>query len=180
MGRCNLASVVQYLPMPVLAGYLAYIGFFCGISAFGIMANKDVATIYDVPKIISTKSAILIAPGVVGGFMIYCSLRFVRSSLILPLCMAVILSAFFGIMCLSGWSLQDARDYGWIHPWSDPGSVLEAVELYELAAVDWSVMLGQIVKFLAMVVVVTVSSSLDVAAIEMELGRPVDYNQCVT
>ena len=53
----------------------------------------------------------------------------------------------------------------------------QAVELYDFERVDWSVFLGQITKFLAMVVVVTVSSALDIAAIEMELGRPVDYNQ---
>ena len=30
IGKLRLASVVQYLPMPVVGGYLAYIGFFCG------------------------------------------------------------------------------------------------------------------------------------------------------
>jgi MFS superfamily sulfate permease-like transporter len=177
VGKLNLASVVQYLPMPVLAGYLAYIGFFCGLSSFGIMANQDVATIYDVPLLFTVKSAILIFPGVIGGILIYCSLRFLRSSLTLPLCMVTILSTFFAIMALSGMSLEEARDYGWIHPYSEPGSPLQAVELYDFSRVDWSVLLRQATKFLAMVVVVTVSSSLDIAAIEMEVGRPVDYNQ---
>jgi hypothetical protein len=30
LGRLRLASLVQYLPMPVVGGYLAFIGFFCG------------------------------------------------------------------------------------------------------------------------------------------------------
>ena len=30
LGRLRLASVVQYLPMPVIGGYLAFIGYFCG------------------------------------------------------------------------------------------------------------------------------------------------------
>lgn len=30
LGRLRLASLVQYLPMPVVGGYLAYIGYFCG------------------------------------------------------------------------------------------------------------------------------------------------------
>ena len=121
VGRLNLASAVQYLPMPVLAGYLAYIGFFCGISAFGIMADQDVATIYDFPLLLSVKSAILIFPGVVGGILVYCSLRFLRSSLTLPLCMVVILSSFYSIMYMSGMSIEEARTYGWIHAYSDPG-----------------------------------------------------------
>lgn len=30
LGRLRLASLVQYLPMPVIGGYLAFIGYFCG------------------------------------------------------------------------------------------------------------------------------------------------------
>lgn len=30
IGRLKLATLVQYLPLPVIGGYLAYIGFFCG------------------------------------------------------------------------------------------------------------------------------------------------------
>lgn len=58
-----------------------------------------------------------------------------------------------------------------------PGSPLEAIKLYNFERVEWYVLVPQITKFLAMVVVVTVSSALDIAAIEMEVGRPVDYNQ---
>lgn len=29
VGRCKLADAVSYLPMPVVGGYLAYIGYFC-------------------------------------------------------------------------------------------------------------------------------------------------------
>ena len=177
VGKLNLASVVQYLPMPVLAGYLAYIGFFCGLSSFGMMADQDVATIYDIPMLLSWKSAILIFPGVLGGMLIYISLRFLRSPLTLPLCMLVILSGFFSILFFSGSNIEEARKFGWIHPYTSPGSPLEAVSLYDFSLVSWSVFPSQITKFLAMVAVVTVSSSLDIAAIEMEMGRPVDYNQ---
>lgn len=38
-------------------------------------------------------------------------------------------------------------------------------------------MLPQFPKFVGMVLVVAFSSSLDVAAIEMELGLPLDYNR---
>ena len=124
MGKLNLASVVQYLPMPVLAGYLAYIGFFCGLSSFGIMSDQDVATIYDIPLLFSVKSAILIIPGVFGGVLIYCSLRFRSSSLTLPLCMVFILSVFFAVLGLTGTSLEEARNYGWIHPYSEPGELM--------------------------------------------------------
>jgi SulP family sulfate permease len=42
--------------------------------------------------------------------------------------------------------------------------------------VEWSVLPGQALSWVAMVVVVAFSSCLDVAAIEMEMGTPLDYD----
>lgn len=43
LGRLRLASVVQYLPMPVIGGYLAFIGYFCGQAglAFASGVRRD-------------------------------------------------------------------------------------------------------------------------------------------
>eukprot|EP00976_Prorocentrum_cordatum_P060372 1175867-Prorocentrum_minimum.AAC.2 len=41
-GKCKLASLVQYLPLPVIGGYLAYIGLYCGLAGLGLMAGADV------------------------------------------------------------------------------------------------------------------------------------------
>ena len=43
----------------------------------------------------------------------------------------------------------------------------------------WSLLSRQIGRMIGMFVVVAFSSSLDVAAIEMELGLPLDYNRWV-
>ena len=41
-GRLKLASMMQYLPMPVIGGYLAYIGFYCGQAGVGMMTGVEV------------------------------------------------------------------------------------------------------------------------------------------
>ena len=46
--------------------------------------------------------------------------------------------------------------------------------------VVWSLVPGQFFMWVGMFLVVAFSSSLDVAAIEMELGLPLDYNKSVT
>ena len=43
--------------------------------------------------------------------------------------------------------------------------------------VDWGQVLPQFPRFVGMLLVVAFSSSLDVAAIEMELGLPLDYDR---
>ena len=41
------ASTVQFLPMPVVGGYLAYIGFFCGQAGLALMANVEIVHLAD-------------------------------------------------------------------------------------------------------------------------------------
>ena len=49
--------------------------------------------------------------------------------------------------------------------------------LYDLTKVQWDQVLAQLPRGIGMFLVVAFSSSLDVAAIEMELGLPLDYNR---
>ena len=49
--------------------------------------------------------------------------------------------------------------------------------LYDTSMVEWRQLPKQFVRLVAMFLVVAFSSSLDVAAIEMELGLPLDYNR---
>jgi SulP family sulfate permease len=121
VARLKLATVIQYLPMPVIGGYLAFIGFFCGQAGLAMMAGVQVTSILDWGQFCSARALILLAPGVVFGVTTYLLLCRVRSPYVLPCCMVGILTLFFATLLLSGASLQDARDYGWISPLSHPG-----------------------------------------------------------
>jgi sulfate permease, SulP family len=39
LGKGGMATLVQFLPMPVVGGYLAFIGFFCGQAGLALMAQ---------------------------------------------------------------------------------------------------------------------------------------------
>ena len=46
LGKFKLAQLVQYIPMPVLGGYLAYIGFFCFEASLSMMAGELITLLY--------------------------------------------------------------------------------------------------------------------------------------
>jgi SulP family sulfate permease len=114
VGRLKLASVVQYLPMPVIGGYLAFIGFFCGQAGLAMMAGVDVSGISDWDKLFTIQAVKFFSPGLIIGFAIYFLLGFFRSPFVLPACLAVSLVLFYGILWMTGMSMQDARDAGWV------------------------------------------------------------------
>ena len=51
IGRLRLASLAQYLPVPVVGGYLAYIGFYCGQAGLAMMSGVEVTSLKDWPKL---------------------------------------------------------------------------------------------------------------------------------
>ena len=50
-GRFKLGTLVAYLPIPVIGGYLAFIGLFCGQAGLGLMAHTTVRTPLDLFKL---------------------------------------------------------------------------------------------------------------------------------
>ena len=114
LGKMKLASVVQYLPLPVIGGYLAYIGFFCGQAGLAMMAGVEISTPSDWSKLLNLEKATLIIPGIILGTMQYVLLRSVKSAFTLPICMAVVLVVFYASLSGLGMNLQQARDSGWI------------------------------------------------------------------
>mmetsp|Transcript_32848 Transcript_32848/g.98911 ORF Transcript_32848/g.98911 Transcript_32848/m.98911 type:complete len:300 (+) Transcript_32848:1015-1914(+) len=114
---------------------------------------------------------------------------------VVPAVMLLAIVLFYAAKLSIGFSLDDARKHGWVGETPPPLSasgekagwrgipMLAPWQLYfpetGAGAVFANVMrvLPRVLpSWLAMVAVVAFSSSLDVAAIEMELGRPLDYD----
>ena len=173
VGKLRLAGYVQMLPTSVVAGYLAFIGWFCGKSGVGLMAGtSDLLTL---PILI--ENLVHILPGVFGGVFIYFSVRVLRHVAVLPTCILILLLMFYTGLSLTGSSIAQATVNGWIRE-AEPAPVWYLTWDYlKLNKVVWSALPQLLLTELSMVFVVALSSSLDVAAIELELKSPLNYNQ---
>lgn len=110
------------------------------------------------------------------GAGIFLVTRRVQHALTLPGCMALSVALFFATLAATGHTLADARALGWVAPALPPSPFYEAWALFDFRLVEWGVLPQILPTWLALVLVVAFSSSLDVAAIEMEVRRPLDYN----
>lgn len=123
VSKLKLASVIQYLPMPVIGGYLAFIGFFCGEAGLSMMANVQVSSIKDFHLFLEWNAIVSLTPGLIGGIAIYLIIRSIKSPYVLPCCMLGILAIFYIVLVCCGMSLADARDAGWIAPLAEPSTL---------------------------------------------------------
>jgi len=173
-GRMGLASAVSYLPLPVIGGYLAFIGYFCLQAGVGLCAGRSMSTISDWVYILDAHDAMLVAPGLVGGAAMTYAAR--RAPAALPVVMVAIPMSFYVVMILMGSSIQDARDVGWVGQTSTPVGPKDVFSLVSFGNVHWSVIPKIAGTWAGMVFVVAFSSCLDVAAIAMDMGEALDTN----
>jgi len=175
VGKFRLAQYVQRLPTCVMGGYLAYIGWFCGASGVQMMLEN-------LAKETSWYDTLLhVLPGVLGGIFLYIMVhtwgRIHSILVVLPTCMTILILGFYGALFATGTSFQEATNQGWFHASSSSSSISShPIEWYDtwqylrLDLVVWSALPSQGLTLLGMVFMVALGSSLDIAAIDMELG----------
>ncbi|EGZ29741.1 hypothetical protein PHYSODRAFT_470466 [Phytophthora sojae] len=177
MGKLRLAALASYLPMPVIGGYLAFIGIFCLYAGLALCTGLVINNVESMISVFDKAHDVLLCvPGVLGGaFLLVVSQRY-DNSFILSGAIMIMPVVFFFIMLVGGISMDEARDGGWIDPAKDPATVSELLNLFDFSQVHWDQLPKQFATWIGMVFVVAFSSCLDIAAIELDMGKKLDFN----
>lgn len=176
LGVCNCANVVSYIPLPVIGGYLAFIGYFCIVSGIGLCISQsmiDGSLLSDIRILSDTKPLILATPGLCAAIFMMLVTRYVKNDAALPVAMISIPTLFFIVLYFSGHSIDDARRNQWIGDESSSATLSKLLfDDFDLNLVHWDLIFSIrcITVWVGMVFVVSFSSCLDVAAIAMDVG----------
>jgi SulP family sulfate permease len=177
IGRMRLARFMSYLPMPVVGGYLGYIGFFCLEAGISICTGEPFESIADFAQLANWHSFLLCVPALFAGALFCWVARRFEHFAVLPGTMLAVPLLFYIGLGMSGHDLQDARDVGLVGAVREPAEWDHVLDLFDFSVVRWDCLPAQIPIWLGMVVVVGFSSSLDVAAIEMDMAQPLDTDR---
>lgn len=179
IGFLRLANTVQYLPLPVIGGYLAFIGLFCGESGLRLMVNRaDIVGLAGLVHLFNLEALRLSAPGFAAAAVLFVVSRKATNKLVLPLVLFAFPVAFYVVLAVAGESLEDARSNGWVKEAVDVPPFSKAFELIDFRKVVLSAAFPTVLpEFFAMCAVVAFGSCLDVAAIQFEMGRLLDYGK---
>ncbi|OWZ13038.1 Sulfate Permease, partial [Phytophthora megakarya] len=177
MGRFKLAALASYLPMPVIGGYLAFIGIFClyaGLALSTGLVINDFSSMLDMFH--DTHNILLCVPGFLGGATLLIVSQNFKNPFALSTAIMVMPVLFFLVLAIGSISLDEARQDGWVDPVVKTASISELVNLFDFNLVHWNQIPSQIITWLGMVFIVAISSSLDVVAIEIDMGSKLDIN----
>ncbi|KAH9260292.1 hypothetical protein BASA81_001462 [Batrachochytrium salamandrivorans] len=173
VAKLRLSHWVSYIPTPVVAGYLGFIGFFCLAAGLGLACDQEVLTVWDFGQLLTNlqpKQATQIVPTLaLGGAMYVASNPTWAPWYALPAVLAGFPIGFYWVLVASGSSMQDARDWGWMDQ-VNPQDSLPVDQIFTLVRwdlVQWSVVPLLIPTWLSMCFVVTFASALDIIALDM-------------
>jgi MFS superfamily sulfate permease-like transporter/CRP-like cAMP-binding protein len=176
VGRLRLASMVAYLPMPVVGGYLGYIGEFCLLAGLSIATNAQFTDVFSLWQLGEPKLLLLATPAVLCGLLMLFVSRKVAHFAALPALMVAIPTVFYIVLAATGTTLEEAREAGWVQPTTKQVPFYQMWYVFDFTKVHWSTMPGQLLTWIGMFFVVAFSSCLDVAAIEMDMGKQLNVN----
>ena len=137
-----MAQLVQYVPLPVVGGYLGYVGYFCvaggtslaaGVEvrreasncslvlsswsplkcSLGILYPTQLNKVAQWLDILHIDPFIKIVPLIVTTVILILTMEHFTHPLVLPGVLAAIPLVFHGVLLAAGWTLEQAQETGW-------------------------------------------------------------------
>ncbi|KAL7544042.1 hypothetical protein ACHAXR_013481 [Thalassiosira sp. AJA248-18] len=177
LGKFKLLDIVSYLPMPVIGGYLAFIGYFCLEAGVALCIGKPMTELSDWRYLLDPHSLLLATPGLLSAALLTIISRKADNDAILPITMVAIPATFYAVLLIFGISLDEAREDGWVGEEVPPVPVQDLFHLVDFKLVHWNLVSKCVGTWVGMVFVVSFASCLDIAAISMDMGEALDTNQ---
>ena len=116
VARKSLAQFVQYIPLPVMGGYLAFVGYFCIASGVGLGVSVEIGSIPSWSGLFATLPLIKLVPTVLSCVAMILTLEKAGHPLALPTVLLSLVGVFHVVLWGMGITLKEAQEGGWVMP----------------------------------------------------------------
>jgi SulP family sulfate permease len=176
LGTFRLGNLVRFVPYPVVGGFLAGTGWLLMKGGVGVAAGilpylrtlDDLVSSYALPRWV---------PAFLFGVVLLVATRVVKRPIVIPVVLGIGLVSFAIGMLVTGSSIVDARDGGWLlGPFESP-RLWQPWTFRALTGADWSAVLGQASGIATAVFVAVIAILFNVSGIELILHTDLDSNE---
>jgi SulP family sulfate permease len=174
LGVLRRGNLVQFIPFPVVGGFLAGTGYLLLTGASGIVTGHHVS--FATLRELSDLSWQVWLPALLITAVMLGSSMFKRQiPALLPLTLIAAAGVFFIDLHLSGVSLQQARSQGWLfEPLRLNGFQFPA--MLPWGEVRWEIIVAHASDLLAMIAMVTLTILLNSTGVSLATRRDIDFN----
>jgi SulP family sulfate permease len=175
MGYFNLGGLVRFLPYPVVGGFLAGTGWLLATGSINMMTGIN-PTLAGLSTMLQQEILLLWLPGLaVAVIMMFVLNRFNHHLLLPGLVIGAMMLFFLGIW-VSGYSLAEISDMGWLlGPFPD-GNLLQSLSYSALSHVNWMLVISHAGSIAIVLVLSAISLLLNASGLEIEANQDMDLN----
>lgn len=176
VGYFKLGNIVRFVPYPVIAGYLAGIGWLIiSQSLNNCLPNQLV--IEKLGILFSTPYVLSWLPVIAFAVLLYWINKCYHGSFIFPGLMIAYLIGFYAIVYVADLSMDTLRAHRFLFEGQHPVNALDYFQKIVLADIDWHAIVTQLGKMALIVVLSSFSLLLLATSLEHELKQDLDFNK---
>lgn len=176
IGGFKLSRLVRFIPYPVVGGFVAGTGLLLAQGGFGILLGQPLY-LSNFRGLFVPENLFLWIPGFLFAVIILLASRHSTHFLTYPALLVSAVLVFYLILWISGYSVQNARDMGWLLGPFPHGTLWKPLELSLLSQVNWTLVAAQSGNMLAVAVISLVALLLNDSALELIAQRDIDMNR---
>jgi SulP family sulfate permease len=176
IGRLQLASIVRFIPYPVIGGFLAGTGLIIFRGSF-VAASDVPLTLATIGDLSAAGVAVLWVPALLFGVVMVIVLMKFSHFLVVPGVVLTALIAFHGLRVAMGQSIAEAAEAGWLLQGMETGGIWQPISTAALRAANWSVIVGEAWTIGTLVLISAIAILLNATALESACGSDLDMNR---
>jgi sulfate permease, SulP family len=174
LGHWHLAGLVQYIPYPVIGGFLAGTGWLLFKGSFSVMGNVGF-DLMNLPALWA--DAKLWFPGAFYGILVTIVAYRLSHFLVMPTLIILGVLAFYAVMFMVGGSTESAIAAGYLLQPFGEGGLWRPVDPAMFADIQWHLVWDQVGGIATIVIIAVVSVLLNLTALESAFGEDIDMNR---
>lgn len=177
LGRFGAGDLVRFVPYPVVGGFLAGTGWLLLKGGAGVLTDRSL-TLASISEFAQGPLIIKWVPGLAFAIVVLVLLRRSGHFLILPGAVVAGVVGFYVALAVSGTSIAEAESIGWfLGPFPEGAGLWEPWAAESITGADWSVLGGEILNILTLVLVTVLALLLNATGVELSMGEDADLNK---
>jgi SulP family sulfate permease len=176
IGGFKLSRLVRFIPYPVVGGFVAGTGLLLVQGALGVMLGNT-TDLSRLGILLEAENLFLWVPGFLFGASVLIASRRSTHYLTYPALLIGAVLIFYLAIRLAGFSIQEAREMGWLLGPFPQETLWTPLDLQLLAQVDWSLIASQLTNIFAIAIISLVALLLNASALELIAQKDVDLNR---
>ncbi|MGI9465196.1 MAG: SulP family inorganic anion transporter, partial [Aestuariivirgaceae bacterium] len=170
LGRFRLGKLVRFVPVPVIAGFLAGIGCLIFFGSFGVSTG--------ITPSVDAMHSLLSPHAIAKSFFamafaacVWFAADRTRSLVTVPVIIALATVMFHAFGQISGYSIADLSAKGWFPAIAGRDLSWPPLAMSDLAMADWSVIASQSFTITTMMLITAMAVSMNISGIETATGK---------